>query len=134
MHLVHPPKCCITIVFGFSWDDCNTQEKLETIVNLYLRINREEKRQSFPVVLVLVCLDSFSSLCNFLFEEHFLFGYIIVLAGKKLLLNIFEDSLSFDVEYSSKYFKTARDVGKNQRRFLYGVTFLSVGLLYSKPR
>ena len=84
-------------------------------------------------MLVLVCLDSFSSLCNFLFEEHFLFGYIVVLAGKKLLLNIFEDSLSFDVEYSSKYFKTARDVGKNQRRFLYGVTFLSVGLLYPKP-
>ena len=64
---------------------------------------------------MLVCLDSFSSLCNFLFEEHFLFGYIVVLAGKKLLLNIFEDSLSFDVEYSSKYFKTARDVGKKPK-------------------
>ena len=82
-----------------------------------MRINREEKRQSFPVELVLVCLDSFSSLCNFLFEEHFLFGYIVVLAGKKLLLNIFEDSLSFDVEYSSKYFKTARDVGKTKDDF-----------------
>ena len=26
------PKCCITILFDFSWDDCNTQEKLETMV------------------------------------------------------------------------------------------------------
>ena len=32
MHLVYPPKFCITIVFEFSWDDCNTQEKLETMV------------------------------------------------------------------------------------------------------
>ena len=27
-----PPKFCITIVFYFSWDNCNTQEKLETMV------------------------------------------------------------------------------------------------------
>ena len=27
-----PPKKCITVVFNFSWDDCVTQEKLETIV------------------------------------------------------------------------------------------------------
>ena len=26
------PKILHTIVFDFSWDDCNTQEKLETIV------------------------------------------------------------------------------------------------------
>ena len=32
MHLVYPLKFCITIVFDFSWDDCNTQEKLETMV------------------------------------------------------------------------------------------------------
>ena len=32
MHLVYPPKICITILFDFSWDDCNTQEKLETMV------------------------------------------------------------------------------------------------------
>ena len=32
MHLVYPPKFCITILFDFSWDDCNTQEKLETMV------------------------------------------------------------------------------------------------------
>ena len=40
MHLVSPtppplppapPKFCITIVFDFSWEDCNTQEKWETI-------------------------------------------------------------------------------------------------------
>ena len=24
--------CCITVVFDFSWDDCNTQERLETMV------------------------------------------------------------------------------------------------------
>ena len=27
-----PPKKCLTIVFDFSWDDCNTEEKLETMV------------------------------------------------------------------------------------------------------
>ena len=32
MHLVCPPKFCTTIVLDFSWDDCNTQEKLETMV------------------------------------------------------------------------------------------------------
>ena len=31
MRLLYPPKFCITIVFYFSWDDCNTQEKLETM-------------------------------------------------------------------------------------------------------
>ena len=42
MHLVYPPppppppppskKNFITIVFDFSWDDCNIQDKLETLV------------------------------------------------------------------------------------------------------
>ena len=32
MHLVYPPKLCITIVFDFSWDDCNTLESLKTLV------------------------------------------------------------------------------------------------------
>ena len=27
-----PPQFWITIVFNFSWKDCNTQEKFETIV------------------------------------------------------------------------------------------------------
>ena len=27
-----PHKFCLTIVFDFSWDDCNTQKKLETMV------------------------------------------------------------------------------------------------------
>ena len=27
--LVYPPKFCITIAFDFSWNDWNTQEKLE---------------------------------------------------------------------------------------------------------
>ena len=32
MHLVYPPKLCITIVFDFFWNDCNTPENLETMV------------------------------------------------------------------------------------------------------
>ena len=32
MHPVYSPKFCITIVFSFPWDDCNTQGKLETMV------------------------------------------------------------------------------------------------------
>ena len=32
MHLVYPPKFYITVVFDFAWDDCNTQEELETMV------------------------------------------------------------------------------------------------------
>ena len=34
MHLVYPPNFCISIVFDFLWDDCNTQEKLKTIVRI----------------------------------------------------------------------------------------------------
>ena len=30
MHFVYLPKFCITIVFDFSSDDCNTQKKTET--------------------------------------------------------------------------------------------------------
>ena len=30
--LVYPLEFCVTIVFDFSWDDCDTQEKLETVV------------------------------------------------------------------------------------------------------
>ena len=29
MHLIYPPHFCITIVLDFSWEDGNTQEKLE---------------------------------------------------------------------------------------------------------
>ena len=32
MHLVYPPQFCITIAFDFSWDDSNTQRKLEIMV------------------------------------------------------------------------------------------------------
>ena len=32
MYPVYPAKLCIIIVFDFSWDDCNIQEKLETMV------------------------------------------------------------------------------------------------------
>ena len=27
MHLIYPPKFCISIVFNFFWDGCNCQEK-----------------------------------------------------------------------------------------------------------
>ena len=30
MHLIYPQTFCITIVFDFTLDDCNTQEELET--------------------------------------------------------------------------------------------------------
>ena len=32
MHLIYSAKFCRTIVLDFSWVDCNTQEKLETMV------------------------------------------------------------------------------------------------------
>ena len=32
MHLICPPKFCISFVFNFSWDGCNTQEKWKTKV------------------------------------------------------------------------------------------------------
>ena len=37
MHLVYLQNLCITIVFDFSWGDCNTQENLETMVTPFLR-------------------------------------------------------------------------------------------------
>ena len=30
MHLICPPKFCISIIFNFSWDGCNIQEKWKT--------------------------------------------------------------------------------------------------------
>ena len=32
-----PPKFCITVVFHFSWDDCNTREKFDTMVKQNFR-------------------------------------------------------------------------------------------------
>ena len=32
MHLICPPKFCISIVFNFSWDSCNSKEKWKTKV------------------------------------------------------------------------------------------------------
>ena len=32
MHLICSPKFCISVVFNFSWDGCNTQEKWKTNV------------------------------------------------------------------------------------------------------
>ena len=36
MYLVYLQNLCITIVFDFSWGDCNTQENLETMVTPFL--------------------------------------------------------------------------------------------------
>ena len=36
MHLVYPSMFCITNVLDLSWDDCNTQEKLETMSAYHL--------------------------------------------------------------------------------------------------
>ena len=44
MYHVYPPKFCITIVFDFSWGDCNTQEKLETIKGALRKISSVEAR------------------------------------------------------------------------------------------
>ena len=30
LHLICSPKFCMSVVFNFSWDDCNTQEKWKT--------------------------------------------------------------------------------------------------------
>ena len=40
INLVYPPKLCITIVFAFSWDDCNAQEKLKTMLCKILRVKQ----------------------------------------------------------------------------------------------
>ena len=36
MYLVYLQNLCITIVFDFSWGDCNTQKNLETMVTPFL--------------------------------------------------------------------------------------------------
>ena len=52
------PQFWITVVFSFSWEDCNTQEKFETIVMqniwgwtrcimVYVKIVNGEKRSSW---------------------------------------------------------------------------------------
>ena len=38
MHLVWPPKFCLSIVFNFSWDGCNTQENKKQSLCNYLFI------------------------------------------------------------------------------------------------
>ena len=36
LHLVYLPKFCISIVFTFSWDNCDTQEKWKTMVKQFI--------------------------------------------------------------------------------------------------
>ena len=40
MHLVYAPELFITIVFDFSWDDCNTLKKLETMYAKFWGVNK----------------------------------------------------------------------------------------------
>ena len=40
MHFVYAPELCVTIVFDFSWDDCNTLEKLETMYANFWGVNK----------------------------------------------------------------------------------------------
>ena len=40
MHLVYISTFCITVVFDFSWNDCTTQEKLETVVMQFFFFRR----------------------------------------------------------------------------------------------
>ena len=41
IHLVYPPKFCRSIVFKFSWEDCKSQEKLETmLMQNFWRLNK----------------------------------------------------------------------------------------------
>ena len=38
MQLAYPAKFYLSIVYDLSWDDCNTLEKLETLVTVFPRI------------------------------------------------------------------------------------------------
>ena len=41
IQLVYPTKFNISIVFAFSWDECNTQEKLKTVlIKKKLEVNK----------------------------------------------------------------------------------------------
>ena len=42
MHLVYFPKFCIAIAFDFSWNDWNTQEKLETMIMQFWGVGGRE--------------------------------------------------------------------------------------------
>ena len=53
-----PPKFCRTIVFYFSWDDCNTQEKLETMVMQNLVGGGGGKQDA----CILVCVEMVNAL------------------------------------------------------------------------
>ena len=38
MYYVYPQKFCLSIVFNFCCDDCNTQEKLKTMLLQYFGV------------------------------------------------------------------------------------------------
>ena len=70
MHLVYPPEFGITIVSDFSWDDCNTQEKLWCIMVLVKMVkistflkspqSAKELYRPFPTLkFPLLCLFAF---------------------------------------------------------------------------
>ena len=67
LHLVYLPKFCITIVFAFSWDNCDTQEKWKTMVKQFIlgkggwgrRVHKEYYKQceNSECHILLCCLQ-----------------------------------------------------------------------------
>ena len=64
MHLVYPTKFGITIVFDFSCDDCNTQEKLEIMAmyNVFFGGGEGEER---GYIMVSVARENFTVMKSF---------------------------------------------------------------------
>ena len=49
MHLICPPKFCISIIFNFSWDGCNIQEKWKTTWKVMQNLGKVGGRQAYKV-------------------------------------------------------------------------------------
>ena len=60
MHLVYPSKFCISIVFNFSWDDCNTQEKLEAMGILWALWKGPVHTSAFSKVCIFLVIKNAS--------------------------------------------------------------------------
>ena len=58
-----PPKFCITIVFYFSWDDYNTQEKLETMVMQNLGRGGWGGKQDACIVVYVKMVNALNEFC-----------------------------------------------------------------------
>ena len=60
MHLVYPSKFCISIVFNFSWDDCNTEEKLEAMGILWALWKGPVHTSAFSKVCIFLVIKNAS--------------------------------------------------------------------------